>query len=138
MSQVNVDTIRKSDGSAGTDIRIKNTSVYESDGGTSVTQNMVQSLAKSFYRYHQASDNLQNTLNVSSVSDTSAGVFVCTYSNNFQSSDDVTIVSAMHSSTGGRTAQATALTSSNYGGRGFNGTTATDLTYGFASFGDLA
>ena len=138
MSSLFTDTIRKTGGSLGTDIRIKNTSVYESDGGTSVTQNMVQSLAKSFYRYHQASDNLQNTLNVSSVSDTSAGVFVCTYSNNFQSSDDVTIVSAMHSSTGGRTAQATALTSSNYGGRGFNGTTATDLTYGFASFGDLA
>ena len=138
MSSLFTDTIRKTGGSLGTDIRIKNTSVYESDGGTSVTQNMVQSLAKSFYRYHQSSDNLQNTLNVSSVSDTSAGVFVCTYSNNFQSSDDVTIVSAMHSSTGGRTAQATALTSSNYGGRGFNGTTATDLTYGFASFGDLA
>jgi len=136
-SQLNVDTIVDKAGSGGTNVKVANTSTYVSNGG-GATQNTVQSLAKSFYRYHQSSDNLQNTLNVSSVSDTSAGVFVCTYSNNFQSSDDVTIVSAMHSSTGGRTAQATALTSSNYGGRGFNGTTATDLTYGFASFGDLA
>ena len=59
MSEIFVDTIRKTGGSLGTDIRIKNTSVYESDGGTSVTQNMVQSLAKSFYRYHQSSDMLE-------------------------------------------------------------------------------
>ena len=53
MSQVNVDTIRKSDGSAGTDIRIKNTSVYESDGGTSVTQNIVRGLAKVYVHVDQ-------------------------------------------------------------------------------------
>ena len=46
MSEIFVDTIRKTGGSLGTDIRIKNTSVYESDGGTSVTQNLVQGLAK--------------------------------------------------------------------------------------------
>ena len=46
MSNIYVDTIRKTGGSLGTDIRIKNTSVYESDGGTSVTQNMVQGLIK--------------------------------------------------------------------------------------------
>ena len=46
MSEIFVDTIRKTGGSLGTDIRIKNTSVYESDGGTSVTQNTVQSLCK--------------------------------------------------------------------------------------------
>ncbi len=40
MSEIFVDTIRKTGGSLGTDIRIKNTSVYESDGGTSVTQNI--------------------------------------------------------------------------------------------------
>ena len=39
MSEIFVDTIRKTGGSLGTDIRVKNTSVYESDGGTSVTQN---------------------------------------------------------------------------------------------------
>ena len=46
MSSLFTDTIRKTGGTLGTDIRIKNTSVYESDGGTSVTQNLVQGLAK--------------------------------------------------------------------------------------------
>ena len=50
MSEIFVDTIRKTGGSLGTDIRVKNTSVYESDGGTSVTQNMVQSL-QAFYMH---------------------------------------------------------------------------------------
>ena len=44
MSTLLTDTIRKTGGSLGVDIRVKNNSVYESDGGTSVTQNMVQSL----------------------------------------------------------------------------------------------
>ena len=48
MSEIFVDTIRKTGGSLGTDIRIKNTSVYESDGGTSVTQNLVKGMTKSF------------------------------------------------------------------------------------------
>ena len=46
MSEIFVDTIRKTGGSLGTDIRVKNTSVYESDGGTSVTQNLVQGCFK--------------------------------------------------------------------------------------------
>ena len=48
MSTLLADTIRKTGGTAGVDIRIKNTSVYESDGGTSVTQNLVQGVAKAF------------------------------------------------------------------------------------------
>ena len=44
MSTLLADTIRKTGGTAGVDIRVKNNSVYETDGGTSVTQNMVQSL----------------------------------------------------------------------------------------------
>ena len=46
MSEIFVDTIRKTGGTLGTDIRIKNTSVYESDGGTSVTQNLVKAVSK--------------------------------------------------------------------------------------------
>ena len=52
MSEIFVDTIRKTGGTAGTDIRIKNTSVYESDGGTSVTQNLVQGLVKSWCKFN--------------------------------------------------------------------------------------
>ena len=55
MSEIFVDTIRKTGGSLGTDIRVKNTSVYESDGGTSVTQNLVQSLIKAYVCYTTSS-----------------------------------------------------------------------------------
>ena len=84
MSQVNADTIRKSDGSLGTDIRIKNTSVYESDGGTSVTQNVVQGLAKA--RGQHAAGTLQSgSLNHTSITDHAAGNFTHTFTNNFSS-----------------------------------------------------
>jgi len=76
VSQVNVDTIRKSDGSAGTDIRIKNTSVYESDGGTSVTQNLVQSLIKAYVCYSTSSGSAihgSESFNHSSLSDEGTG-----------------------------------------------------------------
>ena len=71
MSQVNADTIRKSDGSLGTDIRVKNTSVYESDGGTSVTQNLVQALCKAWCRFDDGSSS--DSFNVSSVTDHGTG-----------------------------------------------------------------
>ena len=71
MSQVNADTIRKSDGSLGTDIRVKNTSVYESDGGTSVTQNLVQALCKAWCRFDDGADS--DSFNVSSVTDHTNG-----------------------------------------------------------------
>ena len=54
MSEIFVDTIRKTGGSLGTDIRVKNTSVYESDGGTSVTQNLVQGVAKAWANHDDA------------------------------------------------------------------------------------
>ena len=62
MSEIFVDTIRKTGGSLGTDIRIKNTSVYESDGGTSVTQNLVKAVSKMYVRHNQAND-IQDSLN---------------------------------------------------------------------------
>ena len=73
MSQVNVDTIRKSDGSLGTDIRIKNTSVYESDGGTSVTQNIVQGLAKVWCHFDGETGSSNDTFNVSGMTDEGTG-----------------------------------------------------------------
>lgn len=86
MSQVNVDTIRKSDGSAGTDIRVKNTSVYESDGGTSVTQNLVQSIIKVFCCNNGSGtiDNSQS-MNVSGTTDNGSADITISYTNNFSS-----------------------------------------------------
>ena len=84
MSEIFVDTIRKTGGSLGTDIRIKNTSVYESDGGTSVTQNIVQSLVKLWCHYDQNTDNVaRDSLNVSSLQDDTTGNMTVNYTNNF-------------------------------------------------------
>ena len=76
MSNIYVDTIRKTGGSLGTDIRIKNTSVYESDGGTSVTQNLVQSLIKAYVCYTTSSSTAihgSESFNHSSLNDEGVG-----------------------------------------------------------------
>ena len=82
MSNIYVDTIRKTGGSLGTDIRVKNTSVYESDGGTSVTQNLVQGLAKVWVNYQQNTPAVRDSLNVSGVTDTATGRYAVAYTNN--------------------------------------------------------
>ena len=71
MSTLLADTIRKTGGTAGRDIRIKNTSVYESDGGTSVTQNLVQALCKAWCRFDDGTSS--DSFNVSSVTDHGTG-----------------------------------------------------------------
>ena len=83
MSQVNADTIRKSDGSLGTDIRIKNTSVYESDGGTSVTQNLVQGLCKIWCNFDGTGTiATRDSFNVSGLTDNSTGDYTVSINNN--------------------------------------------------------
>jgi len=82
MSEIFVDTIRKTGGTLGTDIRIKNTSVYESDGGTSVTQNLVQGLAKAWARL-DTNDTLEDSFNIASVADNGTGDFTTTFTNAF-------------------------------------------------------
>ena len=84
MSEIFVDTIRKTGGSLGTDIRVKNTSVYESDGGTSVTQNLVQGLAKCwvFFEGDASSISPSDSLNVGSLTDNGTGNYTVTFSNN--------------------------------------------------------
>ena len=79
MSEIFVDTIRKTGGSLGTDIRIKNTSVYESDGGTSVTQNLVQGLAKCYGRFSATQFN--DSFNMSSFTDNSQGNHTLNFNN---------------------------------------------------------
>ena len=79
MSEIFVDTIRKTGGSLGTDIRIKNTSVYESDGGTSVTQNLVQGVAKVWSNQNAGTAN--DSFNSSGVTDNGTGDFSVNFSN---------------------------------------------------------
>ena len=85
MSEIFVDTIRKTGGSLGTDIRIKNTSVYQSDGGTSVTQNTVQSLVKTWAINDHTSTSVLDSFNQSSITDTSTGILTWDVTNNFSS-----------------------------------------------------
>ena len=86
MSSLFTDTIRKTGGSLGTDIRIKNTSVYESDGGTSVTQNLVQGVLKAWSQIttHSA---IGDSLNLSSVTDQGTGQSNDNLTNPFANTD---------------------------------------------------
>ena len=86
MSSLFTDTIRKTGGTLGTDIRIKNTSVYESDGGTSVTQNLVQGIAKSWIaRLNTGDASFLDSLNVSGTTDSGTGRITVTFTNDFSS-----------------------------------------------------
>ena len=80
MSEIFVDTIRKTGGSLGTDIRVKNTSVYESDGGTSVTQNLVQGLAKWWITLDGVGTaEARDSFNNSSITDEATGKYCLLY-----------------------------------------------------------
>tara|TARA_A100001035_G_scaffold85707_1_gene66489 strand:+ start:117 stop:566 length:450 start_codon:yes stop_codon:yes gene_type:complete len=83
MSTLLADTIRKTGGSLGVDIRIKNTSVFETDGGTSVTQNVVQGLAKQWLYFDMASTTAIDSFNNSSLTDDATGKFVANIANDF-------------------------------------------------------
>jgi hypothetical protein len=85
MSEIFVDTIRKTGGSLGTDIRIKNTSVYESDGGTSVTQNLVQGVAKCWSNQTSGTDN--DSFNSSGITDNGTGDFSVNFTNSMSSAN---------------------------------------------------
>ena len=81
-SQLNVDTIVDKAGSGGTNVKIGNTSTYVSDGGT-VTQNTVQGLCKVWADYPGAASSITDSLNIASITDTSAGVSTMNFTNNF-------------------------------------------------------
>lgn len=83
MSSLFTDTIRKTGGTLGTDIRIKNTSVYESDGGTSVTQNLVQGLVKAWLTLDgEGTIATVDSFNIASITDNATGDYSFTYTNN--------------------------------------------------------
>ena len=98
MSQVNADTIRKSDGSLGTDIRVKNTSVFESEGGTSVTQNLVQGLCKTWCDFRAGTEgnsdgnstiSIEDSFNVASLVDNGTGDYTFAHANDMASGNYV-------------------------------------------------
>tara|TARA_B100001059_G_C17786169_1_gene557226 strand:+ start:373 stop:846 length:474 start_codon:yes stop_codon:yes gene_type:complete len=94
MSNVNANTIRAANGSLGTDIRVKNTSVYESDGGTSVTQNLVQSMCKTWCDYNAQADgntniSIADSFNVASLVDNGTGDYTFAHANDMASGNYV-------------------------------------------------
>ena len=86
MSTLLTATIRKTGGTAGVDIRIKNTSVYESDGGTSVTQNLVQGLAKVWADINAGQGSYGDSFNTTSITDNATGDATLTHVNDMSSS----------------------------------------------------
>ena len=99
---LNADTIRKTGGSLGTDIRVKNTSVYESDGGTSVTQNLVQGLAKAWGQLNYGTGSFADSFNNSSATDFQTGSFNHNFTNVFANSSYC--ISGSHNLPSGNTA----------------------------------
>ncbi len=144
MSQVNADTIRKSDGSLGTDIRVKNTSVYESDGGTSVTQNLVQGIGKVWNNLNGTGTiATRDSFNVSSNVDSGTGVYTTNYTNAMssasQSAGGFARVSGLYGIFGGNADTTFTTTSFIYSTLRYTDNNATDaLIVTFNLCGDLA
>ena len=142
-SQLNVDTIVDKAGSGGTNVKVSNTSTYVSDGGA-VTQNTVQSLGKAWALLDGTGTiALQDSFNIASVSDESAGDYIFTVTNAFSSANfsctangrqsESPAWTAMTSSVGATAATTVRITSRN------TSNTATDQKQLHTQFmGDLA
>ena len=87
-SQLNVDTIVDKAGSGGTNVKVGNTSTYVSDVGA-VTQNTVQSLVKCWVQFDGTASGAaaRDSFNVGSMTDSSTGNYVVTFTNNMSNDD---------------------------------------------------
>ena len=81
-SQLNVDTIVDKAGSGGTNVKIGNTSTYVSDGGA-VTQNTVQGITKAWVSFDGDTFGINDSFNVSSMTDNDTGDYTVTIANDF-------------------------------------------------------
>ena len=116
MSTLLTDTIRKTGGSLGVDIRVKNTSVYESDGGTSVTQNIVQGLAKLWSVWDSSNGSSKDSFNSASLTDNATGRWTNNFTNNMGNVNySVTAAAAYSSQSGGNISASVEHDSSDYG-----------------------
>ena len=98
---------------------------------------LVHGTNKAWLRYGQASPSILKSLNISSVTDTSAGVYITIFTNGFDAAHYAISTSAQNA-TAAQTAQVTAATSAQVGGRSFSGTTLTDITVAQMFAGELA
>ena len=98
-SQLNVDTIVDKAGSGGTNVKVANTSTYVSDGGA-VTQNTVQGLLKVWLNVAANGASIDDSFNISSVTDNAAGNLNPQYANVFSGASNLAMtVGARNSGT---------------------------------------
>ena len=143
MSTLLADTIRKTGGTAGVDIRLKNNSVCESEGGTSVTTSIPQGLTKHWGRANQtASNSIQSSFNNASVTDGGTGILTFNNTSNFSNANYAPAFSSEIQATYTNTANsviASGVTAS--GMKGYhveNGGAQDTQTFIMQAYGDLA
>ena len=104
-SQINVDTIVDKAGSGGTNVKIANTSVTVSEGG-SATTTTVQGLCKAWFVFDQANSNtIDDSFNIGSITDRGTGAIYGNFTNDMDSLHytNPTIVSSTSSGSLGAT-----------------------------------
>ena len=140
-SQLNVDTIVDKAGSGGTNVKIGNTSTYVSDGGN-VTQNTVQGLLKVWLNMAANGASIDDSFNISSVTDNAAGNLNPQYANAFSGASNLAMtVGARNSGTSGMVYTSALVSTTGQGGfvHYENGSTADPLDWtGLQIAGDLA
>ena len=140
-SQLNVDTIVDKAGSGGTNVKVANTSTYVSDGGNA-TQNTVQGLLKVWLNMAANGASIDDSFNISSVTDNAAGNLNPQYANVFSGASNLAMtVGARNSGTSGMVYTAALISTTGQGGfvHYENGSTADPLDWtGLQISGDLA
>ena len=81
MSSLFTDTIRKTGGTAGTDIKINNSSTYVD--GSNKSTNMINAITKSWINYNYNTQSTIDSLNFSSTTEEAAGDTTFSHTNNF-------------------------------------------------------
>ena len=81
MSSLYTDTIRKTGGTAGTDIKINNSSTYVDGSNKSI--NVVGAVTKGWINYDMTAQNTRDSLNVSSITEEAAGDTLFSHTNTF-------------------------------------------------------
>jgi hypothetical protein len=94
-SQLNVDTIVDKAGSGGTNVKIANTSVSVTEGGSGTT-NTVQGLSKAHCHW-DSNSTIVTGFNISSIDDDGLGDWDLNYTNNFGGTDNIISTAADNS-----------------------------------------
>jgi hypothetical protein len=137
MSSIFVDTIRKTGGTLGTDIRVKTTSVYESENSTGTTQNLVQGLAKAWWSSNDVT--LKDSFNIGSLTDVAASTYDFNFTN-AMANDDFAFPCATINTTANDVLLTTGVTTASVRQKGITANTAAvvDTQPCGAAIGDLA